>query len=347
MKKFLSKTLLSMFFFTTFIGCTSTGNSKNEEKKVSDYKIALITDTVGTEQFILQAVNKMEDLSKEYGFQWTSIECTDNSKWQENTDAVSMEGYDLVIGLGWQAGEPFSIAEEKYPDVEYAVIDTVAENANVASYGFNESEGAYVLGVMVGTAFKDEKVFGSISSFQTQATYKYRWAYEEGVKSVIPDATFVHNFTNSYSDTKVAYDFVAQQQQLGAKFIFGGVSASANEGIYSAVLDAAENGEYVYTSGLSVDQTREDNPYILGGLLKNTSSSTEKIVKDFLNGEFRGGQNILGLKENAFGVVGITTDSMNYRNNEIFTDEVIEAGKKAYTKIVNGGLVIIAPREPK
>ena len=38
----------------------------------------------------------------------TSIECTDIAAWEENTLAASNEGYDLIIGIGWQAADPFS-----------------------------------------------------------------------------------------------------------------------------------------------------------------------------------------------------------------------------------------------
>lgn len=129
------------------------------------YKIALITDPIGTEQFILQAYHEMEALAEEYGFEWSSIECADMAQWTENSEAASHEGYDLIIGLGWQAADPFATLADQNPDIRYVVIDTVCANEKVTSIGFREWEGAYVLGAMMATAFPEETKFGYISSF--------------------------------------------------------------------------------------------------------------------------------------------------------------------------------------
>ena len=65
---------------------------------------------------------------------------------------------------------------------------------------------------MMATAFPEENKFGYICSYQTQATYKYRYGYSEGVLSVNPDAEFMYNYTNSYADTTLAYEYALQQQ---------------------------------------------------------------------------------------------------------------------------------------
>ena len=349
MKKIVTSLLLIMTTLL-FAGCSSSsskGQSGNEGANgdYSKLNIALISDTIGTEQFILQAYNALKDAADKYGFKWTSIECTDTAAWEENTRAASNEGYDLIIGVGWQAADPFSEAADAFPNTKYAVIDTTASNEKVASFGFDEAQGAYVQGAMVGTAFPNESLYGYIASFQTQATYKYRYGFSEGVKSVKPDAKFMYNYINSYNDTNLAYEYALQQKAAGANFIFGGVSASANSGIYQAAQELAKKGTPIYTTGLSIDQTTEENPYIIGGLLKNTWAVVNNIVDKFLAGELEGGAQVLGLKEGAFGVVGVTPETMNYRNTDIITDEVIEAGKKAADKIISGELVIEVPEE--
>lgn len=347
MKKVIVYVLSLIMLMTTLVGCAqSTGQgASGETGEKSKFKVALISDPVGTEQFILQAYNKVKEMSEIHGFEWTSMECIDTAQWEENTRAASNEGYDLVIGIGWQAADPFSQAAEQYSDVKYAVIDTVASSDKVTSIGFNETEGAYVLGTMIGTAFPNEKVYGYISSFQSQATYKYRYGFAEGVKTVNPEAKFIYNYTNSYSDTNLAYEYAMQQKAAGANFIMGGVAASANTGIYQAATELANKGTPIYTTGLSIDQTTPDNAYIIGGLLKNTGACVETIINEYVAGTLEGGVQILGLKENAFGVVHVTTESANYLNSEVMTEEAIAAGRAAADKIIAGELTIVAPEE--
>lgn len=346
MKKILAF-LLAAAMTVTLASCggKNSGGSSDLSNGGSSHKVALITDTIGTEQFILQAYHEMESLSQEYGFEWSSIECADTAQWTENTEAASHEGYDLIIGLGWQAADPFSTQADANPNIRYAVIDTACPNDAVTSIGFKEWEGAYVLGAMMATAFPEETLFGYICSYQTQATYKYRYGYSEGVLSVNPNAEFMYNYVNSYADTSLAYEYALQQQSAGCTVIMGGASASSNSGIYQAALELANQGKPIYTTGLSVDQTTSENPYILGGLLKNTGACTRNIVENFLDGSLEGGAQFLGLKENAFGVVYVTTESENYRNAEIITDEVISVGHTVAEQIISGELTIEVPEE--
>lgn len=352
MKKFIKQITISLLLIMStlvFAGCSSSGNgTSGDNSSNGDYsklRVALISDTIGTEQFILQAYNAVKDAADKYGFQWTSIECTDTAAWEENTRAASNEGYDLIIGIGWQAGDPFSEAADEFENTKYAVIDTTAANDKVTSIGFNEAEGSYVLGAMIAKAFPNESLYGYVSSFQTQATYKYRYGFSEGVKSINPDAKFMYNYTNSYSDTSLTYEYALQQKAAGANFIFGGVSASANSGIYQAALELEKKGTPIYTTGLSIDQTTADNKYIIGGLIKNTAACVNTIVDDFLAGELKSGAQTLGLKEGAFGVVGVSPEEMNYRNSDILTDEVISVGKETADKFISGELTIEVPEE--
>ncbi|MGL4736606.1 MAG: BMP family lipoprotein [Cellulosilyticaceae bacterium] len=345
MKKLSVCLLAIIMMLSALVGCGSTDSAAGVTDGESKLKVALISDTIGTEQFILQAYNKVKEMAEVHGFEWTSMECLDTAQWEENTRAASNEGYNLIIGIGWQAADPFSIAAEENPNIKYAVIDTIASNDKVTSIGFNETEGAYVLGTMIGTAFPNESLYGYIASFQNQGTYKYRYGFSEGVKAVNPDAKFMYNYVNSYSDTNLAYEYAMQQKAAGANFIMGGISASANTGIYQAAQELEKKGTPIYTTGLSIDQTTQDNPYILGGLLKNTGVCIENIVNDFLGGTLNGGVQILGLKENAFGVVHVTTETANYLNSDIMTAEAVEAGKAVADQIIAGDLVVEAPEE--
>ena len=127
--------------------------------------------------------------------------------------------------------------------------------------------------------------------------------------------------------------------------VIGSVSSAANAGIYQACLELAGKGTPIYTTGLSVDQTTSDNPYILGGLLKNTGTCMTQIIDNYVNGTLEGGEMSGGLKEDMFGVVYVTVDGANYRNTDIMTDEVIEAGKAAAEKIKSGEIRVEVPDE--
>lgn len=343
--KWISMVLAAGLAVGSLTGCGGSKEEASSGSGAADFKMAMISSELGSEEFNVRAYDAMVAASEEYGFDCIVIECTDTTAWEENIMAVSQEGYDLVVGVGWNSSEAIAKAADQFPDTRYAVIDTVCENDKVTSITFREEEGAYVEGVMLATAFPDDEVYGYVCSYQTQATYKYRYGYEQGIKSVNPDAEMIYNYVNSYNDTSMVYEYAVQQQAAGCNVVIGGVSSAANNGIYQACLELGEKGTPIYTTGLSVDQTTEDNPYILGGLLKNTGACMTTIIENYINGTLEPGEMAGGLKEGMFGVVFATTDGGNYRNEEIFTDEVIQAGKDAAEKIISGEITITVPEE--
>lgn len=310
----------------------------------SQLKIALVSDTIGTEQFILQAYNALMESAQKNGFTATSIECADTAAWAEKSRNAAVAGYDLLIGVGWVAAEPFSELADEFPDTAFAVIDTVASNERIKSIAFNTVEGSYVMGALVAAAFPQEKVFGYIGNFQNQSNFEYRYGFLNGLRSLIPDASLLVNFANSYSDTSVTYNLAMQQAAAGVKFIMGSVANSANQGIYQAAQELAGKGTPVYTSGLSVDQTTPDNPYIVTGLTKNTGVATHLIIDGFLAGNFQGGKQILGFADDAFQVVGVSFDA-KYRNADVITDAALEAGRAAAEAIRTGAVKLEVPLE--
>lgn len=329
---------LIIFIFFSFFSC--------EIRNKADVKVAMICDTIGSEPFLLQAKDALTEMSTVYGFAFEILECESSEHWEYQTRKASAGDFDLIIGVGSQVGGLFTEAAGANTNSKYAVVDAiVSTDGLVTCIGFNETEGAYVLGAMVATAFADEDIFGYVCSFQEQGTYRYRYGFEKGLQSVNPHAKVLYEFTNSYTDTEAAYDATFALHDAGATFIMGGISASGNQGIYYAALELGRAGTPIYTSGLSIDQTSRSNPYIIGGLLKNTGACINHIIDLYFENDLHGVVMTLGVRENAFGVVHITTENANYIDTDIITSEVIAVGQEIIDDMLSGKLIMIAPGE--
>ncbi len=308
-------------------------------------RIAVICDTVGTNLFLTQVVDKVKEQAAIYNYEYSIMECADTDEWQSNYEASVVEGYNLILGVGWQSAEYAASMADAYPDAaKYAVIDTDAGSDNVTSVMYNEEQAAYIMGVMAGAAFPNESVYGYIGCFEGAGSWKYRWGFMEGVKSINPDADFIFNWTNSYSDTSIAYEYAKQQQAAGCTYIFG-AAAAANEGIFQAALELAKEGKYIYSCAQDADATTPDNPYILSAQLKNTGVTTGWVIDQFFAGTLTPGLIEQKLVDHAIGATHVTNEGA-YRNTDILTDDVIATCKKAVDDIVSGKLVLeIVPEE--
>lgn len=344
MKKLLI-TLLTVMMVLTLAACGSDKQDTQTENnsEYANLKVAMVSDTVGTDQFILQAKNQLEAMAAEYGFTATIIECSNTDDWEQKSRNACENGYNLIVAVGWTGAQAMSTLAEEFPEIEFGIIDTVAANERVMSVNFNTTDGCYVMGAMIATAFKDDTTFGYIGNFQQQSNFEYKYGFMEGVKSVNPEAKFVSAYADTYGDTQATYNKaveVAAALGENGHFIMGSVANAANAGIYQYALEKASTDAKIYTSGLSVDQTTADNPYIVSGLTKNTAIPMKMIVEDYLeDGKVTGGKTTLGVNEDAFCVVGVNFEA-NYRNEEIITDEALAAGQKAAEDLKNGVVVL-------
>lgn len=330
--KFKNFMMISIIFL--LISCTSIEESESSlpDKRC---KVVVVSDFMLIYgDFFMQAYDELIFLSKTYDFEVTHMEVKDTYSWIEKTRALAEAEFDLIIGVGWQSGEAFSIIEDSYPHIKFAVIDTVAVDEDIKSISYNAVEGSYILGVMIATAFPNEQLYGYIGNYNNLSNGEYLYGYREGIHSVNPTAEIVIDYANSYSDQNIVYELAMKQAHLGVSFIMGSVSYRGNEGIYKAALDLKKQGVEIYTSGLSTDQTTEKNPYIIGGLTKNTGIAMNIIVREFMTDTFISDNQILGIIDGGFQVVHIE-DKANYRNEHIITDDVIEAGKKAFQGLIN------------
>lgn len=305
-------------------------------------RVAVICDPVGNNLFLTQAVDMAKDLQETYGYTVSIMECSDTDEWQSNYRAAVAEGYNLIIGVGWQSGELANEMATEYPDAAaYAVIDTDAGNDNVMSISYNEEQAAYLMGVMAGLCFPEDELYGYVGCFDGAGSFKYRWGFAEGVKSINPDAKFIFNFTNSYSDTSLPYEYAKQQSAAGATYIFGG-AAAGNEGIFQAALELAEAGTPVYSIAQDADATTETNPYILSAQLKNTGVSMQQVIEAYFTDNWTTGLRVSNLSDNGIGATHVTSEGI-YLNSEILTEEVIASCQEVVNKIVSGELVLTMP----
>lgn len=347
-KNIISKVLVLFLFL--LILCSGIGITYLNIFKEDKVKIALIGDALNGEPFLEQAYNRLNELSSVYDYDWDYFPCErdvakNSEHWEYMTREASRDNYDLIIGLSWSATDIFTKAIMDDTTSHYIVIDSISGNDSLMTISFNETEGAYILGAMVAKAFPNDKVFGYICSEETQATYRYRYGFEEGIKSVIPDGEVVYRYINSYTDYLSAYNATFELQSLGINFIMGGTTYVTNQGIFDAVLELEKLGTPVYTSGLDADQTSSSNPYILSGLNKDTGFCIDYIIKNYFSGNMSNGVLTLGLKDDSFNVVHIGDTKGEYLNSQILTPEIIEYCNNLEQDIINNKIFIIAPDE--
>ena len=350
MKKTLAMLLALAMSLSLLTGCGSkkddapaadnsdaaAGETTGEAKPGEGMKIALVCDKVGTQVFLTQMVEALNEAADKYGFEATVAECADSAAFEDNIRALVAEEYDLIIGGGWQSGDAVNKVATEYPDAaHYALIDSEVEAENVKCISYREQEGAYLIGALAAlTTDGESHKYGAVHVNEGPGSWKYRYGYMEGVKSIDPDAQFVFNYTNSYSDPAKAKELAIQQYEQGCLFI-NGAAAAGDSGVFEA---AKEKG--FYTSGQDIDETDAANPYIVSSQLKDTYQTMLNLIDEFFSGSWTTDNTAWGVSEGTIGAVHVTHDSENPRTDRL-TDEEIATLQQVAEDIRSGKLNLI------
>ena len=140
-------------------------------------KIALVCDKVGTNMFLVQMVDALNEAAETYGYEPYVVECADTAAFEDNIRALAVEEYDLIIGGGWAAGDPMNKVATEFPDAStYCLIDTEVDNDNIKCIGYREQEGAYLIGALAALTVDGEShMYGGVHCTEGPGSWKYRY----------------------------------------------------------------------------------------------------------------------------------------------------------------------------
>lgn len=314
-------------------GAASTPESTAPAPTAETKRIALVCDVAGTQVFVLSMIDGLNAAAEKYGFEKTVAECADGAAYEDAIRALVEEDYDLIIVGGWQGGEVLSKIAKEFPDkCDYALVDSTVDAENVKCISYREQEGAYLIGMLAASVIEEgEHMYGAVHVNQGPGSWKWRYGYQEGVKSIDPEATFAFNYTGSYFDPAKAKEYALQQYAAGARFI-NAAAAGGDSGVFEAALEKG-----FYTSGQDVDLTTPDNPHILSCQIKDTKATLEYVCELYMTDKWSNDNEEWGIAEGTIGAVYFTHDSKNPMS-DVISAESLAAIKAAAEDIRTGKL---------
>lgn len=353
MKKKLSMLLALVLVFSLFMtACANSGKNQSEGDKPAETpaetptentetpsetptegsenagdgkRIALVCDVAGTQVFVLSMIDGLREAAAQYGFEAIVVECADSAAYEDNIRALVEEDTDLIIVGGWQGGDALNKIATEFPDrANYALIDSEVEAENVKCISYREQEGAYLIGKIAAYSVEEgENVFGGVHVNQGPGSWKWRYGFMEGVKSINPDATFVFNYTGDYNDPAKAKEYALLQYEQGARFV-NAAAAGGDIGVFEAALEKG-----FYTSGQDVDLTDPNNAYIVTSQIKDTGATVKYLVSNYLINGWTEGNETWGIAEGTIGAVHITHESVNAISDRLSADEIADVVQAA------------------
>ena len=245
--------------------------------------------------------------------------------------AFAQYGYNLITGVGFAQGPIIKEVAADYPQLHFVIIDSVVELPNVASLLFKEHEGSFLVG-MIAAATSRTGVIGFVGGMDIPLIHKFATGYAEGARHINPEIQVLQNYVGitdaAWNNPGKGRELANAQYEQGAEVIF---QAAGNSGL--GVFDAAEAyGKFAI--GVDTNQNWIKPGFVLTSMIKRIDDAVYGVVKDEVEGKFRGGVHVYGLENDGVGY------AVDEHNRHLIPPEVIAKVEQARREIIAGKIKV-------
>ena len=263
------------------------------------YEIGMITD-IGTiddksfNQGTWDAIKAYAEANgKTYNYYQPSAQSTEI--YMERIDQAIADGAKVIVTPGYLFEEPIFIAQDKYPDVNFVLIDGNPHNADYSEYRTEKNAVGIVFaeeqsGFLAGYAAVKEGYtkLGFMGGMAVPAVVRFGYGFVQGADYAakelgLTDVSVNYNYTGGFAATPEAQAMASSWYNDGVQVIFGCGRAVGN-----SVMAAAEaaGGKVI---GVDVDQSPESETVITSAM-KGLGAAVEQALTAYYAGSFPGGE---------------------------------------------------------
>jgi len=293
-------------------GCAKKDNASTEKE---NYKVGLVLSVGGVndESFNQSAWEGALKAQEEYGVEVSYLESQSDADYTPNIETFIDRDTDLIVGVGFQVSDAIKEAVESYPNQDFVMIDSSYEAGkeipkNVRPITFNEKEAGYLVGLIAGK-MTETNVISCIGGFDIPSLTPFFEGYIEGAKEVNPNVKVLKQYINSFTDASKA-KIVAQQMINSNSDIIFMATGGGNMGIIEAI-NEADN-----VKGIGVDMPMSYlSENIISSALKNVGEGLKLTIKDYIEGNFNGGNEVK---------YDLTNGGVGFEKTDLLSDDVVK-----------------------
>lgn len=238
----------------------------------------------------------IEAAKAKYGIEVSIRENTDFAQITEALTAYAREGYDVIIGHGFQFAEPVLEIHADYPKTWFIVNTAqVSAEPNVASFDNRWGDAGYIAGAVAGLVTQ-KGIVGHIGGIPVPVIEDYNAGFARGAARVKPDVKVLSAYVGSFSDIAKGAEITTSLIEQGADV----VTSTGNENVVGTIQAATQAG--VMAIGTAFDSHAFAPDTIVTTALINMDVNIDMAIGKVIDGSILPQAYVLGLNENGIGL---------------------------------------------
>ncbi len=254
-------------------------------------------------------------------------EVAGGAKIKDSMRSFAQDGYQLIIGHGFEYNEPAIELSKDFPDTTFVSSSGGKFTRNAGAFRFYLEQGFYLAGILAAETTKTGKIatVGIDTIPSIVSTFK---AYEAGAKSVKPNIQIIRMSLAMNTDIQAAKQAALSAIDQGADVLIHQANAAA-QGVFDA---AKEKG--VFAIGANLDQNSNSSGAVLASATIVAKPAFIALAEEVKAGKHKGGIQLFGMKEGAIDFV------MNPALAGKVSPEAMQKVENARKEIEAGKLVV-------
>jgi basic membrane protein A len=272
-----------------------------------------------------------EKFKKDTGTDYRDFEPQNDAQREQALRRFARDGFSPIVAVGFSQETALKKVADEFPNIKFAIIDSVVEKPNVQSIVFKEHEGSFLVGLLAAQASKTGKV-GFVGGMDIPLIRKFACGYVQGVKYAKKDAEVFQNMTGTtgaaWADPVKGGELAKGQIDRGADVIYH-AAGGTGIGVLRATADAGKLG-----IGVDSNQNGLHPGKVLTSMVKRVDVATYNVFDQAKKNTFKAGMSNLGLAED--GVAWALDDN----NKALITADMKAAADKAAADIKSGAIKV-------
>jgi basic membrane lipoprotein Med (substrate-binding protein (PBP1-ABC) superfamily) len=293
---------LGVFTFVGALACNSgtpsTSDSAGSSSAGRPFRVALLTPgPISDRSWNGGAYEGLLAVRDSLGAQISHVQTKTPAEFEENFRQYGAQGYDLVIGHGFEFQDAAVRVGPEFPKTIYITTSGNTVRENVAGIQFAFEEASYLAGILAAGLSKTE-VIGAIGGTELPPVKRSFSAYSAGAKSVNPRIGIVVSYVGNWDDVSAGKEQAMAQIGRRTDVIFQNADAAG-----LGVFQAARESKSTYVIGANADQNGIAPEVTLGSVVIDLPHAFLLVAKDIKDRTFTTRVVSLGIREDVVRLV--------------------------------------------
>jgi basic membrane protein A len=258
--------------------------------------VGLMTDVgeVDDKSFNQSAWEGVQLAEEELGAIVNYVETKDAKDYEANIALFGDNNYDIVVTVGFGAGEATLAGSAVYPDIMFIGVDQWNDGSNPKVTGllFAEDKAGFLAGALAAMMTNTDTVAAVLGTDLVPPVVAFKEGYEGGARYINPDINLISTYhpgglDMAFTDPEWGATTAKQAVDNGADVVFGAGGKTGN----GALIEAASH-EGLLCIGVDSDQwltVPEAHPCLISSAMKFITPGVFDLIKLGFEGNFPGG----------------------------------------------------------